>query len=250
MEHLSKQQIVLLTLLVSFVTSIATGIVAVSLMNQAPAGVTQTINQVVERTIERVVSDPTPQPAAVAATIQETFPQIIERVSQSVVHLKPRGSTTDSVTGLGIILTKEGVVVTDKATLATSSDMVAVFSDGKEFPVQVIQSQILGDVAFLAAIAPPTYVFHPASIKDHSSLKVGETVYSLSGKDSPQLEQGILTAVPTEEITTSIFSQSLLGRPLFTTSGDVVGVKTFSLASGGSFASLYPLKLTAPTLTR
>ena len=38
MEHLNKQQLILLTLLISFVTSIATGIVTVSLMDQAPQG--------------------------------------------------------------------------------------------------------------------------------------------------------------------------------------------------------------------
>ena len=36
LEHLNKTQIILLTLLVSFVTSIATGIVTVSLLAQAP----------------------------------------------------------------------------------------------------------------------------------------------------------------------------------------------------------------------
>ena len=56
MEQLTKQQIVLVTLLVGFVTSITTGIVTVSLMNQSPKGVSQTITQVVERTIERVAS--------------------------------------------------------------------------------------------------------------------------------------------------------------------------------------------------
>ncbi len=53
-EDLNKNQIILLTLLVSFVTSIATGIVTVTLIDQAPAPVAQTINQIVERTIERV----------------------------------------------------------------------------------------------------------------------------------------------------------------------------------------------------
>ena len=48
MEHLTKQQIILLALLVSFVTSIATGIVTVSLINQAPAGTTNTVERIIE----------------------------------------------------------------------------------------------------------------------------------------------------------------------------------------------------------
>lgn len=49
MENLTKTQIVLLTLLVSFMTSLATGIVTVSLMSQAPAPFTQTVHKVIEK---------------------------------------------------------------------------------------------------------------------------------------------------------------------------------------------------------
>ena len=55
MEHLTKAQIVLLTLFVSFVSSMATGIVVVTLMQQAPEPVLQSITRVVEKTIEKVV---------------------------------------------------------------------------------------------------------------------------------------------------------------------------------------------------
>jgi len=58
-EQLTKTQIILLTLLVSFVTSIATGIVTVTLMDQAPPAITRTINRVVEKTIQTVVPDTT-----------------------------------------------------------------------------------------------------------------------------------------------------------------------------------------------
>ena len=53
MESLTKTQIVLLVLLVSFVTSLTTGIVTVTLVNQAPQPVTHTINKVVEKLVPR-----------------------------------------------------------------------------------------------------------------------------------------------------------------------------------------------------
>lgn len=52
LEHLTKTQIVLLGLLISFVTSMATAIFTVALVNQAPPPITNTINRVVERIVD------------------------------------------------------------------------------------------------------------------------------------------------------------------------------------------------------
>src|SRR3989338_4659561 len=51
MNDMTKHQLVLLVLLVSFVTALVTGIVAVTLINQAPPPITQTIQRVIEKTI-------------------------------------------------------------------------------------------------------------------------------------------------------------------------------------------------------
>ncbi len=75
MEELNKSQIVLLTLLVSFVTSLATGIVTVSLMEQGVTPVTNTVNQIVERTKEIIVKVPEP-----------TDPIIITETERVIVH--------------------------------------------------------------------------------------------------------------------------------------------------------------------
>ncbi|MFA6514874.1 MAG: hypothetical protein WCT42_01250 [Candidatus Paceibacterota bacterium] len=55
-KELDKKQLILLVLLITFVVSIATGIVTVSLMNQMPKNVPQTINNVIQRTIEKVTT--------------------------------------------------------------------------------------------------------------------------------------------------------------------------------------------------
>ncbi len=53
-KDLNKPQLILLVLLVSFVVSIATGVSVVSLMQQEPTTVTQTINKVIQHTIEKI----------------------------------------------------------------------------------------------------------------------------------------------------------------------------------------------------
>ncbi len=56
-EDLSKSQLLLLTILVNFVVSIATGVLTVSLLDQAPTTVTQTVNRIVDHTIETVTTE-------------------------------------------------------------------------------------------------------------------------------------------------------------------------------------------------
>lgn len=53
-KDLSKQQLLLLAILLSFITSIATGITTVTLMDQAPDSVTVPINRVIQQTVEKI----------------------------------------------------------------------------------------------------------------------------------------------------------------------------------------------------
>src|SRR3989338_8018073 len=53
-KDLNKAQLILLAILLSFVTSIATGIVTVTLMQQAPASVTVPINRIIQQTVEKI----------------------------------------------------------------------------------------------------------------------------------------------------------------------------------------------------
>ncbi len=260
MEHLSKQQIVLLTLFTSFVTSIATGVVTVSLMDQDPGGVTQVINKVVERTIERVAVTPSGVPSTAAAADSLSLSDTVDKVSQSIVRIKTKGIGADGIMGLGIIISTDGLILTDKVALgfpeegSATQEYVAVLSNGEEFPVRMFQSEILGDVAFAAMIVPETKHLAPVTLASPSpSMKLGDAVYALSGKVTSVLESGIIKKVSTtnEPLETSVSSQDLLvGSPLFTQKGDVIGFKTKSFLTSSSFYPLSALASVAPRISR
>src|SRR3972149_5054775 len=53
-KDLNKSQLILLAVLLSFITSIATGITTVTLMQQAPASFTVPVNRIIKQTVEKI----------------------------------------------------------------------------------------------------------------------------------------------------------------------------------------------------
>ena len=95
MNDLNKHQLVLLVLLVSFVTALATGIVVATLVSQAPPPLTHTIQRVIEKVTEKATNI-TPEPlkrdeakelelSALARDI--LIEDIAKRVSPAVVSI-------------------------------------------------------------------------------------------------------------------------------------------------------------------
>src|SRR3989344_4157252 len=91
MNDMTKHQLVLLILLVSFVTALVTGIVAVTLINQAPQPITQTIQRVVEKTIgalpEPLKKDEKKELETSALARDVLIEDIAKRISQAVVSV-------------------------------------------------------------------------------------------------------------------------------------------------------------------
>src|SRR3989338_9783586 len=111
-EDLSKAQLILLTILVNFVTSVATAILAVSLLDHAPPYVTQTINRVVEHSIETVA----PPVAAIVAPAPSTQELVTAAISADAARLAyiyaPSATSTSGAIAVGTFLPKSRTVVT------------------------------------------------------------------------------------------------------------------------------------------
>src|SRR5450830_929470 len=53
-KDLNKSQLILLAVLLSFITSIATGITTVTLMQQAPVSFTAPVSRIIQQTVEKI----------------------------------------------------------------------------------------------------------------------------------------------------------------------------------------------------
>ncbi len=258
LEHLTKHQIVLLTLLVSFVTSIATGIVTVSLMNQAPPSITRTINQIVEHTVETVA--PAIQGAAAITTTQKTIvvkeddltAQSISTVRKSIIRITIRGG--EDLIARGIITDNKGTAVTDRDALnasgATSFD--AILADGTRVPIVAVRYTKATNtpIAVVDVGVGTSTGFAPATLADLNKLQLGQSVIRIGGKGVDVVGEGVVAMIPPPNTFENPLIQTTVesatpGSVLLSLFGQVIGIATTdSLAQGSSFYT--PVTLPAP----
>ena len=190
MEYLTRSQIILLALFVSFVSSMATGVVVVTLMQQSPEPVRQIITNVVEKTIEKVVPTIVEKPGKTVVVKDEDLMVLaIERNAKSVVAFTTTGAEGEIFSaGVGVIISKEGLIITDKANF--NSGLLATTINDTKYTLEVVQnakegSLVLGKLVPATSLASttPAQVFTPVTFGNPGVLKVGQTAIVIGGRD-------------------------------------------------------------------
>jgi len=251
MEHLNKHQLILVALLISFVTSLATGIVTVSLMDQAPQNIARTITQVIQQTVASVPAGAT-STAAVAIAVSDQVADATDRVMHSLVRI--RDGDNGPITGLGLIVSRNATVMADKNVMDKLNIPQAVFGNNTSVPVTIVRFQMGGDIAFLAPQRSVSIELKPISFGD--TPRLGATVWSLTGTTTYSLSQGIVTHIETDTAGTPTFIRTsmsprhlLAGAPLFDVNGRIIGIATNSVEQD-SGASFYPTDLVESAVPR
>jgi S1-C subfamily serine protease len=266
-EKLTKQQIILVTLLVSFVTSIATGIVTVALMDQAPPGVTQTINRVVERTVERVIVPPATNNAAAVVTRETVVVKEDDRIVESVdknkmsvvrIYTNTNDPQARVFVGLGTIMTKEGLIATGDV-FADIQGKYLITADGVKFHyVSVLKKPKDNQFYFLKVIQEEKnpVTFTPVALADSNTLKIGQSIIAWGGEVRNAVSTGIISSLIDEQgkvevasttsatttntvktqvvgiMTNNNLIDSIPGGPLLNLYGEVVGIRVNANLSG------------------
>lgn len=232
MEDLTKTQIVLLTLLVSFITSIATGIITTSLLAQAPQNVTQTIDRVVEHTIQQVAPSSTGSTKEV--TIVKEDDAIVSSISESsgsIVRVKTPPDVTglQSFYALGVVVDKSGLILTDKRDINPNSAYTVVFSDNSTSQASVYKVSDTGSLVLLKLPAGDAHLKNltPLTVS-RANPQLGQTVIAIEGRERTSIAVGRVLSIVSDTGTaaTDIPPQSEEpGSPLLDLSGELVGFK-------------------------
>lgn len=259
LEQLTKHQIILLTLLVSFVTSIATGIVTVSLMNQAPPSVSHTINEIVQRTVETITAPAAAGGAPTTNTVvvqdDSLVAQSIATMQKSIVRIVAKGS--DTLIARGVIVSASGTVLSDKTSLDASGASLfeAILPDDSRLPLTVAPGAASSSIAVAQiALGTSTEVLVPASLAVQSKLALGQSVVRIGGVGPDTVDEGVIATLPsetpgdTDPVIQTTVSSMVPGSLVMTIFGQIIGITTGdSQGMGNDFYSLVSLPAVAPT---
>ncbi len=184
MKELNKSQLILLAILLSFVTSIATGITTVTLMQQAPVTFTAPVNRVIQQTVEKIqqVEGKTVTQTVVVKEEDLVVDALLKNKSAVfTINKKGQNSDPDLALGSGFVINKDGVIVTD-ANWVLSRDEYFVTNDSGKFKAEFLFTD-KGGFSFLKigepVVADTKAAFTAPAFGDLSKLKIGQKIIIL-----------------------------------------------------------------------
>ncbi len=220
-KDLNNQQLILLALLVSFITSIATGIVTVTLMDQAPPGVTQTINRVIEKTVQVVAPEVISTKEVVKETIiikeEDLIIKAAEKNAENVVVLGVIQQDTfrllkgekeedrkffEILPGSGFILSPDGLLIVDARLVSDSTKIYAIKTlSGEIYRTRALTFDSENNIALLEIVPREESdgkletlpVFPEISLADSDAIKVGQTAIALRLYNGISLLLGVVS---------------------------------------------------------
>lgn len=176
---------------------------------------------------------------------------IVENVKNSVVEIQTSATKTNiflqqfvsSGAGSGVILSKDGLIVTNHHVIEEADTIKVRLNNGEEYDATLIASDAQSDLAVLRISADN---LQPAVVGDSSTLKVGEDVVAIGnplGSLGGTVTEGILSALD-REITIDDQKMTLLqtsaainpgnsGGGLFNAKGELIGIVNAKSSGSG-----------------
>lgn len=186
-KDLNKSQLILLAILLSFITSIATGIVTVTLMQQAPSSVTVPINRIVRQTVEKIVPGETKNTVQTVVIKEEDLVvDAVEKNQSAVFSITKDGRDVDGKdievsAGQGFVVSTNGIIVAD-SFFVTEGQVYYVKNNSGKFKAKIISSNEKG-FSFLKIGDPlkteDKIAYTVPTLGDLTKMKAGQKILIL-----------------------------------------------------------------------
>jgi S1-C subfamily serine protease len=185
---------------------------------------------------------------ALTATGQADVPRIVSELSKSIVTINTKGFPSESVfgssqvpegAGTGIVLSKDGFVLTNAHVIADAQTIKVTIPGGKTCQADVVGRDRTHDVAVVKCRNVSDFV--PAALGKSGEMKVGESVVAIGNalalEGNPTVTTGILSATNRtlegdgERLTGLLQTDAAInpgnsGGPLVNARGQVIGMNT------------------------
>ncbi len=235
-KELNKSQLILLAVLLSFITSIATGITTVTLMQQAPTSFTTPVNRVIQQTVEKIqqVEGKTTVNTVVVKE-EDLVVDSIEKNKSALYKITKEGydsgSGNELFLGNGFLASSEGVIVAD-ALWVPSKDRYFVTNESGRFKANFLMAD-KGGFSFLKIGEPVDKVSKPTltvpAFGSLSKIKIGQKVIIFGQSISSFIYDG------SKDIHQGI-TKSNTGGMVLDLNGEVLGIALSG--ESNSFASI------------
>ena len=206
-------------------------------------------------------------------TEESNIAAVAEKVSPSVVSVMTEtrtrsyyGTTTAEGAGTGIIVSKDGYVLTNNHVVEDATSVAVVDNDGIQYDdVTIVGRDPLNDIAFLKIKSDKD--FTAAELGNSSTIRIGQQVVAIGnalGQFNNTVTAGIISGVgrpitasssngTTESLTDLIQTDASInsgnsGGPLVNMSGQVIGINTAIIENANGLGFSIPINSTKGVL--
>lgn len=226
-----KLLLVFLCAVVGFASGLGGAMLALSLFGNNNVVVKDVLYQSVIQTDENGDAITNLSASDVVANVKDS---VVEITTSTISYGSFMGQYVSSGAGSGVILSEEGLVVTNHHVIDNASEIKVKLTSGDEYVATLIASDAQTDLAVLRIDAEN---LQPAVLGDSDTMRVGESVYAIGnplGSLGGSVSEGIVSAKD-REITIDGQDMVLLqtsaavnpgnsGGGLFNSKGELVGI--------------------------
>jgi S1-C subfamily serine protease len=211
-------------------------------------------------------------PALASSSGQADVPSIVRELSKSIVTINTKGfpsadlfgsSQVPEGAGTGIVLSKDGFVLTNAHVIADAQTIKVTIPGGKTCQADVVGRDRTNDVAVVRCRNVTDFV--PAALGKSGEMKVGESVVAIGNalglEGNPTVTTGILSATNRalegdgERLTGLLQTDAAInpgnsGGPLVNARGQVVGMNTAIYQNTNNIGFAIPIDSILPIVEK